>query len=223
MSWPAIPTLSGAHVTLRPLHRADRAALLAAFATGFEHAMATMVPTAETIGAWLDQIEADTANGRAQVFTVLDAQGQVAGTTRYLRMNAKHRRLEIGGTLYAPFVRRTGLNTQAKRLLLGHAFETLGIACVQIRTDVFNLASRRAIERLGARLDGVLRGHMVVGDGQGGTRTRDTAVYSILAGEWSAVRRHLDGLLASHDQARAAPCQAGPDTPNRVFKDSSKE
>jgi N-acetyltransferase len=198
VSWPAIPTLTGADVTLRPLVRADRAALLAAFAQGFDHAMATMVPTPATIDGWLDQIEADTAHGRAQVFTVLDAAGQVAGTTRYLRMNAKHRRLEIGGTLYAPRVRRTGLNTQAKRLLLGHAFETLDVACVQIRTDVFNLASRRAIERLGARLDGVLRGHMVVGDGQGGTRPRDTAVYSILAGEWSALRRHLDGLVTAY-------------------------
>lgn len=195
--WPAIPTLGGEHVTLRPLLRADRADLLAAFAHGFDHTMATMVPTSATIDAWLDQIEADTAHGRAQVFTVLNPQGEVVGTTRYLRMNARHRRLEIGGTLYAPSVRRTGLNTQAKRLLLGHAFDVLGIACVQIRTDVFNIASRRAIERIGARLDGVLRGHMIVGDGAGGTRPRDTAVYSILAGEWVAIRRHLDGLLAA--------------------------
>ena len=198
MSWPATPTLSGQHVTLRPLVRADREALLATFADGFEHSMSTMVPTPATIEPWLDQIEADVAHGRAQVFTVLNAAGTVSGTTRYMRMNARHRRLEIGGTLYAPTVRRTGLNTQAKRLLLAHAFETLEVACVQIRTDVFNIASRRAIERIGARLDGVLRGHMVVSDGQGGTRPRDTAVYSLLAAEWPAVRRHLDGLLASH-------------------------
>lgn len=198
MNWPAIPTLSGEHVTLRPLVRADRDALLAAFAHGFDHTMATMVPAPETIDGWLDQIDADTGHGRAQVFTVLNGEGQVVGTTRYLRMNARHRRVEIGGTLYAPSVRRTGLNTQAKRLLLGHAFDALGVVCVQIRTDVFNIGSRRAIERIGARLDGVLRGHMVVGDGDGGTRPRDTAVYSILAAEWPAVRRHLDGLLAAH-------------------------
>lgn len=198
MSWPAAPVLSGEHVTLRPLQRADREDLLAAFAKGFDHAMSTMVPAPETIDRWLDQIEADTAASRVQAFTVLDAGGRVAGTTRFMRMNAAHRRLEIGGTLYAPWVRRTGLNTQAKRLLLGYAFEVLGIACVQIRTDVFNLASRRAIERIGARPDGILRGHMIVSDGQGGTRSRDTAVYSILAQEWSAVCRHLDGLLASH-------------------------
>lgn len=199
MSWPAIPTLSGKHVTLRPLVRGDREALLAAFAQGFELTMATMAPGPDTIDAWLDQIEADTGHNRAQVFTVLDAGGQVVGTTRYMRMNEKHRRVEIGGTLYAPSVRRTGLNTQAKRLLLGHAFEGLEVACVQIRTDVFNLASRRAIERIGARLDGILRGHMVVGDGEGGTRPRDTAVYSILVSEWKAIRRHLDGLLAAYD------------------------
>lgn len=196
--WPAIPTLSGEHVTLRPLQRGDRADLLAAFAHGFEHTMATLAPGPDTIDGWLDQIEADTGHGRAQVFTVVNPAGQVVGTTRYLRMNAKHRRLEIGGTLYAPSVRRTGLNTQAKRLLLGHAFDTLTIACVQIRTDVFNIASRRAIERIGARLDGVLRGHMIVGDGPGATRPRDTAVYSILASEWPAIRRHLDGLLAAY-------------------------
>ncbi|WP_241126808.1 GNAT family N-acetyltransferase [Novosphingobium terrae] len=199
MSWPAIPTLSGKHVTLRPLVRADREALLAAFAQGFELTMATMAPGPATIDGWLDQIDADTAHGRAQVFTVLDAGGQVVGTTRYLRMNEKHRRVEIGGTLYAPAVRRTGLNTQAKRLLLGHAFEGLEVGCVQIRTDVFNLASRRAIERIGARLDGILRGHMVVGDGEGGTRPRDTAVYSILVSEWKAIKRHLDGLIAAYD------------------------
>jgi RimJ/RimL family protein N-acetyltransferase len=199
VSWPAIPTLSGKHVTLRPLVRADRAALLAAFAQGFELTMATMAPGPDTIDGWLDQIEADTGHGRAQVFTVLDARGQVVGTTRYMRMNEKHRRVEIGGTLYAPSVRRTGLNTQVKRLLLGHAFDGLEVACVQIRTDVFNLASRRAIERIGARLDGILRGHMVVGDGEGGTRPRDTAVYSILVSEWKAIRRHLDGLIAAYD------------------------
>ena len=93
--------------------------------------------------------------------------------------------------LYAARVRRTGLNTEAKRLLLAHAFDTLGAACVQLRTDFLNLASRRAIERLGARLDGVLRGHMLLGE-----HRRDSAVYSIIEHEWPGVRRHLDTLLA---------------------------
>ena len=107
-------------------------------------------------------------------------------------MSERHRRVEIGGTLYAGRVRRTGLNTQAKRLLLGHAFDQLDVLVVQLRTDFLNQQSRRAIERLGARLDGVLRQHMVLADGH----RRDTAVYSITDTEWPGVRRHLDRLAA---------------------------
>lgn len=193
--WPELPVLRGRHVTLRPLVRADGDALLAALAEGFSRSFAGGLPTAQTIDAWMDKVEAETAIGRAQVFTVLDAQGMVAGTTRYMRMNAPARRVEIGTTLYAPRVRRTGLNTEAKRLLLGHAFEVLGVYCVQIRTDVLNHASRRAIERLGAKQDGILRGHNVMHDPEYGERRRDTVVYSILDIEWPGIRRHLDALL----------------------------
>ena len=191
--WRSPPRLSGANVTLRPLVRSDRAALLESFADGFQGSFATIVPGEDTIDGWLDQIERDTAAGRVIAFTVLDANGRVSGTTRFLRMSERHRRVEIGGTLYAGRVRRTGLNTEAKRLLLTHAFETLGCFCVQLRTDFLNQESRRAIERLGARLDGVLRGHMLLGE-----HRRDTVVYSILAHEWPGVRRHLDRLLARH-------------------------
>jgi N-acetyltransferase len=191
MNWPATPMLTGSNVTLRPIDRADRADLLAAFADGFEYTFASMVPGEATIDAWFEAMAREYAAGRARVFTVLDAAGQIAGTTRFLRMNAAHRRVEIGGTLYAARVRRTGLNTEAKRLLLTYAFEELDVSCVQIRTDFLNLGSRRAIERLGAREDEVLCGHTVV-DG----RSRDTVVYSILAHEWPGVRRHLDGLLS---------------------------
>ena len=189
MSWPETPTLNGPHVTLRPVHRDDREGLLAAFADGFEHSLATSVPSEATIADWYARIEQETAAGRCRAFTVLDADGQIAGTTRYLRMNVDHRRLEIGGTLYAGRVRRTGLNTDAKRLLLTYAFEELDVLCVQIRTDFLNSVSRRAIERLGARQDGVLRGHMVLPG-----HWRDTVVYSILAHEWPGVKRKLEGL-----------------------------
>jgi RimJ/RimL family protein N-acetyltransferase len=195
MNWPATPTLSGRHVTLRPLDRADRADLLTALADGFEYSFASNVPTAATIDSWFDAIERETAVDRTRAFAVLDAQGRISGTTRFLRMNAGHRRVELGGTLYAARVRRTGLNTEAKRLLLGYAFEVLDLLCVQIRTDFLNLASRRAIERLGARQDGILRGHMVIGATDTDQRQRDTVVYSILAHEWPGVRRRLDGLL----------------------------
>lgn len=190
-TWRTVPTLVGRHVTLRPLDRADREDLLAAFGDGLARVVTTAVPDAATIDGWYDSLAAQQAAGRALPFTVLDAEGRVAGVTRFLRMNAAHRRVEIGGTLYARRVQRTGLNTEAKRLLLAHAFDTLGCQCVQLRTGWHNRASRAAIERLGARIDGVLRGHMVTPDGE----VRDTIVYSILHHEWPQVRRNLDYLL----------------------------
>lgn len=191
MSWTVPPTLSGRYVTLRPLDRADRSGLLAAFAS-LSHVYATFVPGPDTIDDWYDRIERETAAARVLAFTVLDADGAIAGTTRFMRMNQAHRRVEIGGTVYAERVQRTGLNTEAKRLLLGHAFETLAAGCVQLRTNWLNRASRAAIERLGARQDGVLRGHMI--DAQG--NARDTVVYSILAHEWPQIRHGLDVRLA---------------------------
>ncbi len=193
-AWRETPTLVGRHVTLRPLLRADRDGLLDVFADGFAGSFATIVPDETTIDGWLDQIERERGAGRVIAFAALDAAGRVSGTTRFLRMSERHRRVEIGGTLYAGRVRRTGLNTEAKRLLLGHAFDALGCLCVQLRTDYLNQESRRAIERLGARQDGVLRGHMLLGE-----HRRDTVVYSILAHEWPGVRRHLDRLLARHE------------------------
>ncbi|KTT76227.1 GNAT family N-acetyltransferase [Sphingomonas endophytica] len=189
-AWRTVPILSGRHVTLRPLDRADRAGLVSAFA-GLERLFATVVPTESTIDGWYDAIETQQAAGRALPFTVLDAEGRISGTTRFMRMNVAHARVEIGGTLYATRVQRTGVNTDAKRLLLTHAFDTLGCQCVQLRTNWHNRASRAAIERLGARMDGVLRGHMITGEGE----VRDSVVYSILAHEWPQVRRNLDYLL----------------------------
>lgn len=193
MSWTDVPTFTGRHVTLRPLARSDRDALVAAFA-GLRHSFATMVPRGDTIDGWYDRLETEAAAGRVMAFTVIDTAGEVVGTTRYLRMNQPHRRVEIGGTVYAPHVQRTGLNTEAKRLLLTHAFGTMGCLCVQLRTNWLNRESRRAIERLGAKQDGVIRGHMVTAEGE----PRDTVVYSILAHEWPQVRLNLDTLLARH-------------------------
>lgn len=193
-SWKDTPTLIGPHVTLRPLDRADRGAIVAAFAVGLDHVFATMVPREDSIDAWYDRLEAERDAGRAMPFTVLDAAGEIAGVTRFMRMAPAHRRVEIGGTVYAPRVQRTGLNTNAKRLLLGHAFEVLDCQCVQLRTNVLNRESRRAIERLGARLDGVLRGHMITAEGH----LRDSCVYSILAHEWPQVRQNLDWQMARH-------------------------
>jgi N-acetyltransferase len=125
-------------------------------------------------------------------FTVVDAGGRVVGMTTYMHTDAVNRRVEIGSTWYRASAQRTPLNTQCKRLLLGHAFETLGCVAVEFRTHRLNTQSRRAIERLGAQLDGILRSHSRAADGS----LRDTAVYSITAAEWPAVRSHLDWQLA---------------------------
>ena len=192
MSWTETPTLSGERLTLRPLSTDDRDALVAAASDGkLWELFYSLVPSAETIDMWLAFTFRDQEQGRAQTFVVLDGEGRVVGSTRYLRMNPANRRVEIGGTFYSKSVQRTGLNTEAKLLLLTHAFETLNCVCVQLRTDWFNKASQRAIERLGAKKDGVLRGQRVMPDG----RVRDTVVYSILDHEWRGVKQNLQTML----------------------------
>ena len=112
---------------------------------------------------------------------------QIAGMTTYMHVDASNRRVEIGSTWYRKSVQRTSLNTECKLALLTHAFETLDCIAVEFRTHFFNTESRRAIERVGAKLDGILRSHQVLADGS----LRDTCVYSIIASEWPAVRSHL--------------------------------
>jgi RimJ/RimL family protein N-acetyltransferase len=122
-------------------------------------------------------------------------QGVPVGMTTYMHTDAANRRLEIGSTWYRQAVQRTALNTAAKRLLLGHAFDTLGCIAVEFRTHTHNRASRQAIERLGARLDGVLRSHQVNRHPLAEGSLRDTCVYSITAAEWPTVRVSLDQRL----------------------------
>jgi RimJ/RimL family protein N-acetyltransferase len=124
-------------------------------------------------------------------FAVLNASGQAVGMTTYMNIDAQHHRLEIGSTWYRQGVHRTPLNTECKLMLLRHAFDTLGCHAVEFRTHWFNQASRRAIERLGAKLDGVLRSHQIAPNGS----LRDTCVYSILSHEWPAVQAHLSFQL----------------------------
>jgi RimJ/RimL family protein N-acetyltransferase len=189
--WTDPPTLEGGHVTLRPLEPEDRDALLAAAADGrLWELFYTVVPGPDTIDYWLANAFRERGEGRSMPFAVLDAGGSLVGSTRYLRMNRAHRRVEIGGTFYAARSQRTGLNTESKLLLLTHAFEALDCVCVQFRTDWFNTGSQRAIERLGAKRDGVLRGQRIMADG----RVRDTVVYSILDHEWPGVKRNLETM-----------------------------
>ena len=193
-AWTDPPTLSGKHVTLRPLGRDDAAALVEVLAP-LAGQFTTGVPVSPD-DDWFARIWAETAAHRTMAFAAIDRDGAIVGTTRFMRMAEGHRRVEIGGTVYAPHVQRTGLNTEAKRMLLAHAFETLGCHVVQLRTDWLNHRSRVAIERLGAKFDGVLRGHLVMADGH----IRDSVVYSIIASEWRGVRANLDDRLARYKE-----------------------
>ena len=118
--------------------------------------------------------------------------GKIVGMTTYMNIEAKFRRVEIGSTWYAKAVQRTPLNTECKLMLLAHAFESLECIAVEFRTGFFNYASRRAIERLGAKQDGILRSHQWYADGS----LRDTVVFSIVRSEWPAVKKHLQSQLA---------------------------
>lgn len=189
--WRDTPTLIGDHVTLRPLDPQDRDALAVAAADGdLTQLFFANVSTLTDPDAFIAAAFKERDYGRAMPFAVTTPDGRVVGMTRLMRMSEQHRRVEIGGTFYAASVQRSGLNTEAKKLLLNYAFETLGCQVVQIRTDWFNRASQRAIERLGAKRDGVLRSHQLM-DG----RVRDLVVYSIIACEWPGVRANLDHLL----------------------------
>jgi RimJ/RimL family protein N-acetyltransferase len=196
MTLPTITTpltLAGRHVQLVPLAPAHEAGLVEAVNPGrLWELWYTAIPAPERMAAEIERRLALHRAGSMLPFTVLDAAGQVAGMTTYMNIDNANQRVEIGSTWYALRVQRTQLNTEAKRLLLAHAFDTLGCIAVEFRTHRFNTQSRRAIERLGAQLDGMLRNHQRAGNGS----LRDTAVYSITADEWPTVRAHLDFQLA---------------------------
>ncbi|MEL7215005.1 MAG: GNAT family protein, partial [Pseudomonadota bacterium] len=151
----------------------------------------TMVPTPEGMAAEITRRLALQEAGSMLPFTVMDGGGTPVGMTTYMNIDAQNRRVEIGSTWTSPKVQRSPLNTACKRMLLAHAFETLDCIAVEFRTHRLNTQSRRAIERLGAQLDGILRAHMVMENGT----IRDTACYSITAPEWPTVRAHLDWQL----------------------------
>jgi len=193
MSWPAPVTLHGRHATLVPLQPSHADALSAAVADGeLWKLWYTSIPEPSRMAAEIGRRLALQSAGSMLPFTVLDAAGVPVGMTTYMHVDAVHRRVEIGSTWYAQRVQRTPLNTECKRMLLAHAFDALGCIAVEFRTHRFNLQSRRAIERLGAQLDGILRSHQRMADGS----LRDTAVYSITAAEWPTVRAHLDWQLS---------------------------
>lgn len=199
--WRNQAELAGSHVRLRPMTANDAPLVGEAAADGqLWDLFYTRIPTPADAQAWVDTALAEKVAGRAMPYVVLDAAtGAAVGSTRFLRMNEANRRVEIGATFYRKSVQRSPVNTECKLLLLGHAFEVMGCNVVQIRTDWFNRASQRAIERLGAKRDGVLRSHQIMADG----RVRDLVVYSIISSEWPGVRRNLEFFLSRH--AEPAP------------------
>ena len=194
MSWLAPVTLQGAKSALIPLSVEHLPGLQQATGDGeLWRLWYTAVPSPEGMAA---EIERRLALPTMCPFTVFDAGGRVVGMTTYMNTDALHKRVEIGSTWYARSVQRSHVNTTAKLLMMGHAFDTLDCQVVGWRTDNYNFASQRAIERLGARKDGVIRGHALRRDGT----IRDTVMYSMRSGEWPEARAQLLYLLQRHAQ-----------------------
>lgn len=193
--WLNPVTLRGFSVRLEPLSHDHASDLAQAVRDGeLWKLWYTSIPQPAGMAAEIDcRLALQSAGSMLPFAAVLNAGDRAVGMTTYMNVDATNRRLEIGSTWYARGVQRTSLNTECKLLLLEHAFETLNCIAVEFRTSSFNVRSRRAIERLGAKLDGVLRSHAIVNHPFAPPGTlRDTYVYSIVAAEWPAVRANLD-------------------------------
>ncbi|UTD53943.1 GNAT family N-acetyltransferase [Halomonas sp. MS1] len=194
MAFIAPITLTAHGVTLEPLSLNHEAGLRAAAADGELWSLRiTSVPAPDETRSYIDTALKSREEGHRFAFAVIEeASGRVLGTTSYHDILPNVKRVEIGYTWYAKRVQRTHVNTTCKLLLLTHAFDTLGCNVVGWRTDNFNFASQRAIERLGAKKDGVIRGHAMRRDGT----IRDTVMYSLSRGEWPEVCSHLNYLIS---------------------------
>lgn len=192
---PKPVTLESDHVILRPM-RADDAPHFAAI--GLDESIWRYMPFrptgTESFEKWVAAALEEMAAGRAVAFTIVDkATESVAGSTRYFDFHGGSRGLEIGWTWLAPKFQRTAVNTHCKYLLLRHAFESLGANRVQLKTDGRNEKSKTAIQRIGAKYEGILRKHMLLPDGH----IRDTAFFSVIAEEWPEVKRALEAKVGS--------------------------
>ncbi len=193
MSWPQPVALEGSHVAAVPLSRDHEADLIEATQDGrLDRLWYTSVPAPEDVGVEIDRRLALQEKGNMTPFAIVDRRegrfaGRAVGMTTYMNVDSTNRRVEIGSTWYRTAVQRSPLNTECKYLLLAHAFEGLNCLAVEFRTHFINHQSRRAIERLGAKLDGILRQHMIMANGT----VRDTCVYSIISPEWPTVKAHL--------------------------------
>jgi N-acetyltransferase len=189
MPWPDPVSLHGEIVSVVPLDQSHCYALQEAAADGELYKLwYTNVPTPDGMADEIDRRLSLKAMESMLPFAIIDkASNKAVGMTTYMDIDAASKRLEIGSTWYRKSVQRSGLNTECKLLLLTHAFEVLDCIAVEFRTHFMNRQSRNGIERLGAKLDGILRSHRVMKNGT----LRDTAVYSIIAGEWPAVKANL--------------------------------
>ena len=185
-------TLRGEHARVEPLSHDHCEGLTEAARDGdLWKLWYTSIPRAENMAKEIDRRLGLLSAGTMLPWTVFDAEDKIAGMTTYMNVDAANRRVEIGSTWYAKRVQRSALNTQCKLLLLQHAFEKMDCIAVEFRTHFFNHQSRRAIERLGAKQDGILRNHQIAPNGT----LRDTVVFSILASEWPTVKTHLNYQL----------------------------
>ena len=189
--------LQGRHARLETLHAAHHDDLCDAVRDGELWALwYTFIPPPEGMRAEIERRLALQAAGSMLAFAVIDASsGRAVGMTTYMNIDTPNRRVEIGSTWYRKSAQRTGINTECKWLLLRHAFEQLGCIAVEFRTHFFNQQSRAGIERLGAKLDGVLRSHQICTHPDAPGSLRDTCVYSIIESEWPSVKAHLQHQL----------------------------
>lgn len=190
MKWLQEVILESEEVKLLPLRASHKEDLLKASSDGnLWELWFTSVPSIETIDSYMAKAFADAETDTGLAFVVIDKKSNtIIGSTRYCNAAPEHRRVEIGYTWYAKRYQKTCMNSACKLLLLTHAFESLGAIAVEFRTNWYNFPSRNAIQRLGAKQDGVLRNHQVMADGT----FRDTVVFSILESEWKASKKSLE-------------------------------
>ncbi|MBI5351408.1 MAG: GNAT family N-acetyltransferase [Chloroflexi bacterium] len=192
--WVKPITLSGQHVCLEPLSESHVKGLseIGIGQDFWNFMLYGNMQTEADIRNWILDLLGRAEKGTDLPFAVIHlASGRVAGATRYLNILPKDRGLEVGGTWYGTEFQRTAVNTECKYLLLTHAFESLKCIRVQIKTDLRNVRSQKAIERIGAKKEGILRNHMILPDG----RFRDSVFYSILDSEWPQVKKNLEEML----------------------------
>lgn len=209
--WPRPGLLQGQHVRLEPLGMQHHDDLVDSTCDGeLWRLWYTSVPSPDGMATEIERRLQLQAEGRMCAFAVVAHSGEYAdravGMSTYMNIDALNRRLEIGSTWYRRAVQRSALNTECKFLLLQQAFETLDCIAVEFRTHRLNQASRRAIERLGAQLDGVLRQHQINPHPDAGGTLRDTCVYSIINSEWPTVRTHLRYRLDQPSPSYPQPC-----------------